>query len=163
THAAELEGMPVPANGSLAGEVIRTGCPLVVEDASTDERSHQPMVSSGRMGPSLFVPLSVRGVAFGTLAVANQVAGRRLHDGDVRSYIFGLRPHLLAANQGLDEALDQMAHEFESTSGVTTVVELDESLEGPLAANAVHLVQLTREALSNVGRHAGAQTCRVSL
>src|SRR5207302_9347510 len=65
-------------------EVIRTGCPLVVEDASTDERSHQPMVSSGRMGPSLFVPLSVRGVAFGTLAVANQVAGRRFHDDDVR-------------------------------------------------------------------------------
>src|SRR4029077_13178785 len=38
-----------------------------------------------------------------------------------------------------------------------------ESLEAPLAANAVHIVQLTREALSNVGRHAGAQTCRVSL
>ncbi|HMC51167.1 MAG TPA: ATP-binding protein, partial [Acidimicrobiales bacterium] len=68
-----------------------------------------------------------------------------------------------ASTRGLGEALDQIAHEFQSTTGVTTVVELDESLEEPLAANAVHIIQLAREALSNVGRHARAQTCRVSL
>ena len=32
-----------------------------------------------------------------------------------------------------------------------------------LASSAADVVQLTREALSNVGRHAGADTCRVSL
>ncbi|HEV2231128.1 MAG TPA: GAF domain-containing sensor histidine kinase [Thermoplasmata archaeon] len=242
-----LEGLVVPLDGSLSGEVIRSGEPLVLEDASSDTRSYQPMVGSGRMGPSLFVPLTVRGKAFGTLAVANEVGGRRftdedvrlvetfagqaslgleygrvqaeiqrltlledreriakeLHDGviqalfavglslqgtaaivaerrvgarlqdavneidrvigDLRSYIFGLRPHVLASARGLGAALDQIAHEFESTSGVTTVVELDESLEGPLADNAVHIVQLAREALSNVGKHARAQTCRLSL
>ena len=247
THTDGLEGMVVPLDGSLAGEVIRSGEPLVLEDASSDTRSYQPMVGSGRMGPSLFVPLTVRGRAFGTLAVANEVGGRRftdedvrlvetfagqaslgleygrvqaeiqrltlledreriakeLHDGviqalfavglslqgtaaivaerrvgarlqdavneidrvigDLRSYIFGLRPHVLASTRGLGAALDQIAHEFESTSGVTTVVEIDESLEGPLADNAVHIVQLAREALSNVGKHARAQTCRLSL
>jgi signal transduction histidine kinase len=246
-HAAELEGMAVPLEGSLSGEVIRTAGPLLLDDASNDPRSYQPMVSSGPMGPSLFVPLSLRGAAFGTLAVANLVGRRRfnaddvrlvesfadqaalgleysrtqrelhrlslveereriakeLHDGviqslfavglslegtagivvesrvaarlhdavneidraigDLRSYIFGLRPHVLASGRGLGAALDQLAHEFQSTTAVTTVVELDESLEAPLAANAVHIVQLTREALSNVGRHAAAQTCRVSL
>ncbi|TME00270.1 MAG: GAF domain-containing sensor histidine kinase [Chloroflexi bacterium] len=246
-RAAEVEGMPVPMAGSLSGEVIRTGRTLVVVDASSDERSYHPMVSSANMGASLFVPLTVRGAPVGTLAVANEVGGRRfhaedvrlvetfagqaslaleytraqrevqrlslvedreriakeLHDGviqalfavglglqgtaaiitdqriadrlqdaineidrvigDLRNYIFGLRPHVLAASRGLGAALDQIAHEFESTSGVTTILELDESLEAPLAESAVHIVQLTREALSNVGRHAEAQTCRVSL
>jgi signal transduction histidine kinase len=245
-HAGDLEGMPVPVR-SLSGEVIRTGATLVVDDAVRDLRSYQPMVGSAEMGPGIFVPLSVRGVASGTLAVANQAGGRPfrtdevrivesfadqaalgleyiraqrelhrlslledreriardLHDGviqalfavglslqgtaaivvenrvgerlqdavneidrvigDLRSYIFGLRPQVLSANRGIGEALDQIAHEFQATSGVVTVVELDESLEGPLAANAVDLVQLSREALSNVGRHAAAQTCRVSL
>ena len=247
TNTDGLEGLVVPLDGSLSGEVIRSGEPLVLEDASSDTRSYQPMVGSGRMGPSLFVPLTVRGRAFGTLAVANEVGGHRftdedlrlvetfagqaslgleygrvqaeiqrltlledreriakeLHDGviqalfavglslqgtaaivaerrvsarlqdavneidrvigDLRSYIFGLRPHVLASTRGLGAALDQIAHEFQSTSGVTTVVEIDESLEGPLADNAVHIVQLAREALSNVGKHARAQTCRLSL
>ena len=246
-RAAELEGMAVPFENSLSGEVIRSGRPLVFEDTAADRRSYPPMVDTGRMGPSLFVPLTVRGRAFGTLAVANEKGGRRftdedvrlvetfadqaslgleygrvqaeiqrltlledreriakeLHDGviqalfavglslqgtaaivaesrvgarlqdavneidrvigDLRSYIFGLRPHVLASAGGLGAALDQIAHEFESTSGVTTVVELDESLEEPLSDNAVHIVQLAREALSNVGRHARAQTCRLSL
>jgi signal transduction histidine kinase len=245
-HAGDLEGMRVPSS-SLSGEVIRTGVTLVVDDAVSDPRSYQPMVGSAEMGPGIFVPLSVRSVAFGTLAVANQAGGRPfradevrivesfadqaalgleyiraqrelhrlslledreriardLHDGviqalfavglslqgtaaivvenrvgerlqdavneidrvigDLRSYIFGLRPQVLSADRGIGDALDQIAHEFQATSGVTTVVELDESLEGPLAANAVDLVQLSREALSNVGRHAAAQTCRVSL
>jgi signal transduction histidine kinase len=246
-HAADLEGMPVPTDGSLSGEVIRTGRTLLLDDASSDGRSYGPMVRSGRMGPSLFVPLSVRGIPFGTLAVANRLGGRRFHDedvslvetfadqaalgleysraqqelqrlslvedreriakelhdgviqalfavglslqgaaaivvqprvgdrlqdavneidrviGDLRSYIFGLRPHVLASSRGLGEALDQIAHEFQSTSGVIVIVELDESLEAPLAEHSGHLVQLAREALSNVGRHAGAATCRVSL
>ena len=109
----------------------------------------------------------------GTAAIITQPrVGERLQDAvneidrviaDLRSYIFGLRPHVLSSTRGLGAALDQLAHEFQSTSGVTTVVELDESLEGPLAGIAVHVVQLVREALANVGRHAQAQTCRVSL
>lgn len=82
--------------------------------------------------------------------------------GDLRSYIFGLRPRALA-EQRLGDVLDQLANEFQRATGVTTVVEFDESLEPALAAVNVHLAQLTREALSNVHRHADAQTCRVSL
>lgn len=117
----------------------------------------------------LAVGLSLQGTA---AIVAESRAAQRLQEavneidrviGDLRTYIFGLRPHVLSSTRGLGEALDQIAHEFEVISGVTTVVELDESLEEPLARHAVHLVQLTREALSNVGRHAGAHTCRVSL
>jgi len=81
---------------------------------------------------------------------------------DLRNYIFGLRPGLLADRQ-LRQALDDLIADFAEKSGVTTVPDIDEGLAAELAPRSADLVQLTREALSNVGRHAKAATCRVSL
>ena len=245
-HAADLVGLPVPTEGSVSGEVTRSGRPTVLADASLDDRTYQPMVALGNMGPMVLVPLILRGRPFGTLAVANAVGGaafdeeavrlvesfadqasvalaygraqrelsrlsvldererigRELHDGviqslfsvgmglqataarsgdpevesrveaavaeidrairDLRNYIFGLRPGILADRQ-LEQALEDLTHEFEEKSGVTTVTEIDGTVAAELAPRAADLVQLTREALSNVGRHAQASTCRVSL
>ncbi|MEO6796461.1 MAG: GAF domain-containing sensor histidine kinase [Candidatus Dormibacter sp.] len=81
---------------------------------------------------------------------------------DLRNYIFGLRPGLLADRQ-LRQALGDLIADFSEKSGVTTVPDIDEGLAADLAPRSADLVQLTREALSNVGRHAQAATCRVSL
>ena len=81
---------------------------------------------------------------------------------DLRNYIFGLRPGILADRQ-LDEALKEMAGEFGSRTGVVTVVDVDGAAAAELASRAGDVVQLAREALSNVGRHGAATTCRVSL
>ncbi len=81
---------------------------------------------------------------------------------DLRNYIFGLRPGILADRQ-LDQALRALGAEFEQRSGVVTVVDVDAGIAAALASIASDVVQVTREALSNVGRHAEATTCRVSL
>jgi signal transduction histidine kinase len=81
---------------------------------------------------------------------------------DLRNYIFGLRPGILADRQ-LDQALKEMATEFGSRSRVVTIVDVDGEAAAELASRAGDVVQLAREALSNVGRHAEATTCRVSL
>jgi signal transduction histidine kinase len=81
---------------------------------------------------------------------------------DLRNYIFGLRPGILADRQ-LDQAIKELAGEFGSRSGVLTVVEVDAESAAVLASRAGDVVQLVREALSNVGRHGAATTCRVSL
>jgi signal transduction histidine kinase len=81
---------------------------------------------------------------------------------DLRNYIFGLRPGILADRQ-LDQALKEMASEFGSRSGVVTVVDVDSHAASALASNAADVVQLTREALSNVSRHGAATTCRIAL
>ena len=81
---------------------------------------------------------------------------------DLRNYIFGLRPGILADRQ-LDQALRELGAEFEQRSGVVTVVDIDPGIASALASVASDIVQMTREALSNVGRHAEATTCRVSL
>jgi signal transduction histidine kinase len=81
---------------------------------------------------------------------------------DLRNYIFGLRPGILADRQ-LDQALRQTAKEFEERSGILTIVEVDETIAAELASTAADVIQVTREALSNIGRHADATTCRVTL
>ena len=81
---------------------------------------------------------------------------------DLRNYIFGLRPGILADRQ-LDQALKEMASEFGARTGVVTVVDVDGEVASLLASRAGDVVQLAREALSNVSRHAEATTCRVSL
>jgi signal transduction histidine kinase len=81
---------------------------------------------------------------------------------DLRGYIFGLRPAVLASGHLVD-ALRELAHELEVHSGVITIVDIDPVLDVVLREHATHIVQLTREVLSNVSRHAQATTCRVSL
>ena len=44
-----------------------------------------------------------------------------------------------------------------------TIVDVDDGVAAELASRAADVVQLVREALSNVGRHAQATSCRISL
>ena len=81
---------------------------------------------------------------------------------DLRNYIFGLRPGLLSDRE-LDHAMRELAADLERESGVTTVADIDSVLAAELAPRAADLIQLAREALSNVGRHSEAMTCRLSL
>jgi signal transduction histidine kinase len=81
---------------------------------------------------------------------------------DLRNYIFGLRPGALA-DRALDAALRELAAEFGERSGVVTVAEIDGSVAASLSSIAGDVLQLAREALSNVGRHSQAATCRLSL
>jgi signal transduction histidine kinase len=245
-RADAILGMDLPMDDSISGDVIRTGRAVVVDDPTDDDRAFEPLIEAGHVGPAVFVPLSVHGRAFGTLAAAHEPGGRpfeeeairllesfadqaalaleyarvqqeverlavledreriakELHDGviqalfavgmglqgtalmsgdeelatriegavgeldrvirDLRNYIFGLRPGILADRQ-LDKALRALVEEFQSKSGIVTIVELDETVASELSRMAGDVVQLTREALSNVGRHSDAATCRVSL
>jgi signal transduction histidine kinase len=81
---------------------------------------------------------------------------------DLRNYIFGLRPGILADRQ-LDTALRALGEDMQSRSRVTVVVEVDAALAARLSRRSVEVVQLTREALSNVARHAQATRAAVRL
>src|SRR6266545_1643782 len=81
---------------------------------------------------------------------------------DLRNYIFGLRPGLLADRE-LDEALHHLAQDVQEKTGITVVVDIDPRAASQLAGKAGDVLQIAREALSNAGRHSGAETCRVRL
>jgi signal transduction histidine kinase len=246
SHSKGLVGMEVPVDGSVSGDVIKSGQPVMVADASQDPRTYRAMVRQGKMGPSVFVPLTLRGEAFGTLSVAHLVGGTiftqeemllvqtfadqaslaleyaraqgelqrlmvmdereriatELHDGviqslfavglglqatamratdpevgtrieeavgeidrairDLRNYIFGLRPGILADRQ-LDQALRDLAGDFGAKNGISVSIEIDPAIAAGLSPSAGEIVQLAREALSNIGRHAEATTTSVVL
>jgi len=81
---------------------------------------------------------------------------------DLRNYIFGLRPGILADRQ-LDQALQVLADETRARSGIAIEVDVDAGLAASLSGRSTDIVQLTREALSNVVRHARAATATLSL
>ncbi|MFL5792057.1 MAG: GAF domain-containing protein [Actinomycetota bacterium] len=81
---------------------------------------------------------------------------------DIRNYIFGLRPGILA-DRHLDEAIRELAAEMTERTGVLTVVEVDETVAAEFASRAGDVIQLVREGLSNVGKHAEAATVGVRL
>jgi signal transduction histidine kinase len=81
---------------------------------------------------------------------------------DLRNYIFGLRPGILADRQ-LDQALRTLGEEAQANSGSAVVVEIDRNLAARLSGRSHEIVQLTREALSNVARHANAKKSTVRL
>ena len=83
SQAEALEGMTFSVEESFAGDVMRTGAPLLIDDVGMDGRMNQPVVRIGGMGPALFVPLAVGDHTFGTLVVARKAGGRCFRDDDV--------------------------------------------------------------------------------
>jgi signal transduction histidine kinase len=81
---------------------------------------------------------------------------------DLRNYIFGLRPGILADRQ-LDQALRTLGEEVQANSRSSVAVEIDSGLAARLSGRSHEIVQLTREALSNVARHANAKNSTVRL
>jgi signal transduction histidine kinase len=81
---------------------------------------------------------------------------------DLRNHVYGLRSSMLAGRR-LDAALRQLARDFEWQSGTTTLVEVETEAAERLHEQADDVVQIAREALSNVGRHARARSCRLHL
>src|SRR5215471_11436005 len=81
---------------------------------------------------------------------------------DLRNYIFGLRPGLLA-NRELEDALRRIVVEVSADSDLHVDVAIDPVAAVLLSERGADVVQVAREALSNVRRHAYASTARVVL
>ena len=89
----------------------------------------------------------------------------RLHTtiGDIRTFIVGLGPE---ADSGLRGAIEAMTHELVDGSGVALDLRLAgaSALDTRLSPEGGHeLVQIAREALSNVVRHSRAERASLSL
>ncbi|MEX0630433.1 MAG: GAF domain-containing sensor histidine kinase [Chloroflexota bacterium] len=81
--------------------------------------------------------------------------------GDIREFVYDTRP-ILQAPEDLRRALEEVADEIGRTASLKIEVQVADGVMVPSAA-AAELVQIVREALSNVGRHAGAAYAQVEL
>lgn len=80
---------------------------------------------------------------------------------DIRNFIFGLRPELLG-DVDLGSAIAALADEFRRSASLDLELRIG-SLPDVDAEVAIQLVQMTREALSNIARHSGAARAAVEL
>lgn len=99
-------------------------------------------------------------------------AGRRVDEAidalhavtrDIRNFIFGLRPVLLESGD-LGLGLEHLTTELRRSSGVAVAVDVDDPpahLSRLPIETVAELLAITREALSNVARHARATSCEV--
>jgi signal transduction histidine kinase len=81
---------------------------------------------------------------------------------DLRNYIFGLRPGILADRQ-LDQALRELGDDIQRRSSFRVEVAVDADVAALVSPRSHQIVQMTREALSNVARHAQANHSVVRL
>jgi signal transduction histidine kinase len=81
--------------------------------------------------------------------------------GDIRRYINDLSEPL--SRSSLADALQQITADFEANTGIPAAVEVDVRLATLNGATADELLQIVREALSNVSKHADASHVHVSL
>jgi signal transduction histidine kinase len=82
---------------------------------------------------------------------------------DVRSYIFELRPKAVE-ERGLSAAIRELARDIEVNALVNTELMVDEEATSSLHEPAqTAVVQIVREVLSNIARHAKAQNVRLTL
>ncbi|HEY9100685.1 sensor histidine kinase [Chitinimonas sp.] len=79
----------------------------------------------------------------------------------VRSIASELRPPIL--NAGLPASLDWLARRHEDRFGVPVVVSVHEALPALPDVAAVALFRIAQEALTNIARHAHAETVRIDL
>jgi len=75
-HADATLRLEVPIEGTVAGDALRTGETLVVENATDNPRVHQPAIEALRPGAVIYAPLVAADETLGVLAVDNAKDGR---------------------------------------------------------------------------------------
>lgn len=64
-----LIGAQVALEGTASGEVVRTGQPVIVTDATSDHRRAEPIIALGGIATAMVVPIVLQGHTTGALAV----------------------------------------------------------------------------------------------
>lgn len=81
---------------------------------------------------------------------------------DVRSYIFALQPKSVE-ERGLKKAIEELVRDLEVNALVETTVQLSDDALSTIGEDSKgDFIQITREILSNIARHAKAQEVRVA-
>ncbi len=81
---------------------------------------------------------------------------------DIRNFIMGLQPELLE-EADLSAGVESLAAEFQANTLIDLELHLDTPLPDLPRDHAMHVLSITREALSNITRHSGATRASLEL
>lgn len=138
TNLQGVHSIVVPMEGSVAGQVVQTGKPLVVPDVGRDSRSayRQTDKQSGFVTRSIMaVPLIVRGNVIGVLEAMNKREGSEFTDEDLELLtVLGDQAAVAVQNALLFQQSDliaEMVHEMRTP--LAAIVAYAELLQRPNA------------------------------
>jgi PAS domain S-box-containing protein len=80
---------------------------------------------------------------------------------DLRGYVRDLTPAL--SNNDLGALVRQLVRDFQERTGIRCRVSLEPRALATVQSAAVDIVQIIRESLSNIARHASASSCAIKL
>jgi signal transduction histidine kinase len=81
---------------------------------------------------------------------------------DLRRYVRDLTPPALL-DSDLGSVVRQLVRDFQSRTGIRCRVSLEPGALATVQGGAVDIVQIIRESLSNISRHASASSCAIKL
>ena len=122
--AHHVVGQRIPVSGSITGQVVSVGLPLLVADATTYAGAWQPMVAVANVGSSVTVPLLESGVVVGTLSASCEPGGRSFTDDDLdllvrfahhASLVFAVSFRLFGADPTAEAPRRQLLERRQST------------------------------------------------
>ena len=102
---------------------------------------------------------------------SDEITAKRLDDAvgrlddvvrDLRNYVFGLRPGMLADLQ-LDRAIRRLVADLEAASGITFTLDVDPAAAALLAGRGPEVLAVVNELLSNLRRHSDATHAALTL
>jgi signal transduction histidine kinase len=95
-------------------------------------------------------------------ALTRSVAEINMVIRDLRGYIYGMLPGVLYEHD-LGEAMLRVCDDFTSKLKIRTHARIDPKAAAAITAQGLQIIQFATEALSNVARHSGADSCVLSL
>jgi signal transduction histidine kinase len=105
--AEQMLRIPVPMEGSIAGQIVRENTPVVIDDASTDPRIFRAVDHSLKFQTRslLGVPMSIRGDIVGVLEAVNKDQGQWTLDDRASMLILASQAAVAIQNAQQSEAL----------------------------------------------------------
>ncbi len=111
THlkAPLLDDLRVPLDGSIAGDIIKSGKPMVIQDAQSDVRHHKGTgITSAFITENLLaVPMFVKGQTMGVLEALNKIDGEFAESDQELLLALGAQAAVALENAQLFDALQK--------------------------------------------------------
>jgi K+-sensing histidine kinase KdpD len=158
TDFNQMAAIPVPTEGSIAGQVVREGRPLVIQDALSDARVYKPV--GDRIGfvttSLLAVPMTIKGKVVGVLEGVNKQDGSWTTDD--ANHLSILASHAAVALQNAQQA-EELRHAYDELNQLDKlkndfIAIASHELRTPLGVILGYASFLQEEAEGEAGEHA---------
>ncbi|HRE47837.1 MAG TPA: HAMP domain-containing sensor histidine kinase [Aggregatilineales bacterium] len=156
----DLQKIPVPMSGSIAGQIVRENRPIIIQNAADDARIYRSVDESigFRTQMLLGVPMHVRGNVIGVVEALNRRSGEWTQDNLTHLTILASHAAVAISNARQTEALRKANEELSKLDKIKNdfIAIASHELRTPLSVILGYASFLKDEAQGEASDHAAA-------